>query len=171
MFNTKTFIEHNALPQYKMYKMGLANTVTCSQCTMGTTDYFHALWACKQVHCFWDSLKYEKALLILKLKSPREQLFWTGNQRLSINHCTNLLLEYILMEKKTHYFLKRQHVCPRGQCPCFCASKMWNRSGLVPHMHNAANVQTSYCNTRTNHSQHNHYYLFIYASLLVLLVF
>ena len=63
-------IHRTHITQYKMYKMGLANTDTCSQCTSGTPDnYFHALWACQPVHSFWGSVT-QKLSTIHELQNP-----------------------------------------------------------------------------------------------------
>ena len=50
-------IHRTHITQYKKHKMGLADTDTCSQCTMGVTDtYLHALWECTPIQAFWKKV-------------------------------------------------------------------------------------------------------------------
>lgn len=45
------------ITQSKMFKMGLSDTDTCAQCTLGSTDtYFHATWLCQPVHSLWITI-------------------------------------------------------------------------------------------------------------------
>ena len=47
-------IHRTHITQGKMFKMGLADTDSCSQCTLDSTDnYLHATWVCQPVHSFW----------------------------------------------------------------------------------------------------------------------
>lgn len=46
-------IQRTHMTQSKLFKMGLANTGICSQCTLGSTDdYLDAMWLCQPVHSF-----------------------------------------------------------------------------------------------------------------------
>lgn len=50
-------IHRTHLTRYKMQKMGLIDTATCTVCTMGLTDtYLHALWECSPVQAFWNTV-------------------------------------------------------------------------------------------------------------------
>ncbi|KAJ0000658.1 hypothetical protein NQD34_012500 [Periophthalmus magnuspinnatus] len=50
--------------------MGLTDTDTCSQCTMGVTDtYLHALWECSPVQGFWNTVTH-KLTDILSCRIP-----------------------------------------------------------------------------------------------------
>ena len=97
-------IHRTHITQYKMYKMGLANTDTCSQCTSGTSDnYFHALWACQPVHSFWGSVT-QKLSTILNYRIPSSpQLCLLGD--ISVinipNRYKNSLLISLTVAKKT----------------------------------------------------------------------
>ena len=59
---TNTNLQHKVIhrshiTQSKMFKMGLANTDICSQCTLGSTDdYLHAMWLCQPVYSFWITI-------------------------------------------------------------------------------------------------------------------
>lgn len=84
--------------------MGLANTDTCSQCTIDTTDhYFHALWACQLVHSFWDSVTQELTTILDCRIPPSPQLCLLGDTSdINIPHkYKNSLLISLTVAKKT----------------------------------------------------------------------
>lgn len=63
-------IHRTHITEGKMFKMGLADTDTCSQCTLDSTDdYFHATWTCQPVHSLWISVT-EKLSTILGCRIP-----------------------------------------------------------------------------------------------------
>ncbi|KAJ0032064.1 hypothetical protein NQD34_002145 [Periophthalmus magnuspinnatus] len=63
-------IHRTHITQYKKFKMGLTDTDTCSQCTMGVTDtYLHALWECSPVQGFWNTVTH-KLTDILSCRIP-----------------------------------------------------------------------------------------------------
>ena len=114
--------------------MGLSNTDTCSQCTLGSTDdYFHSTWSCQPVHALWVSVteklstilgcripmspalcllgdltqvtipnKHRNPLLI-SLTIAKKVIFqnWKSKTSCHITHWTNLLKEYISIERIT----------------------------------------------------------------------
>ena len=50
-------IHRTHITQSKMFKMGLSDTDTCSQCASGSIDtYFHATWLCQPVHSLWTTV-------------------------------------------------------------------------------------------------------------------
>lgn len=50
-------IHRTHITQSKLFKMGLSDTDTCSQCTSGNTDtYLHATWLCQPGHSLWTTL-------------------------------------------------------------------------------------------------------------------
>ena len=50
-------IHRTHITQSKMFKMGLADTDSCSQCTLDSTDnYLHVTWVCQPVHSFWTAV-------------------------------------------------------------------------------------------------------------------
>ena len=58
------------ITQSKMFKMGLANTDICSQCTLGGTyTYLHTIWLCQPVHSFWITVT-ETLSTILSYRIP-----------------------------------------------------------------------------------------------------
>ncbi len=47
------------LTQYKLHKMGLADTDTFTHCTLNTTDdYHHATWLCPPIQTFWKNITH-----------------------------------------------------------------------------------------------------------------
>ncbi len=127
-------IHRTHITQRKMFRMGLTNTDTCSQCTLGSTDdYLHSTWSCQPVHALWVSVTEKLSTILgcriptspelcllgdltqvtipIKLRNPllisltiaKKVIFqnWKSKSSCHITHWTNLLIEYISIERIT----------------------------------------------------------------------
>lgn len=138
-------IHRTHITQYKMYKMGLANTYACSQCTIDTTaNYFHALWTCQPVHSFWDSVTQKPSTIldcgiplspqlcllgdtsVIKISNKYKNSLLISLLPILLNwkskNWTNLLSEYISTEAKiTAYNNNKNTTFPEKWSPFLSA--------------------------------------------------
>ena len=111
-------IHRTHITQSKMFKMGLADTDSCSQCTLDSTDNdLYATWVCQPVHSFWTAVTNTLSTIFgCRIPLSSSLCLLRANTKIPPKHKNPLLISLTIAKKIVFQNWKSRKKCHITHC-------------------------------------------------------